>query len=188
MPGLRVPVENYEELIKRYDQSRLFLYSIRVLASSNPSAITQALASGGTRSLPEVVSLTASDSQFESELRAAQVVDLSPQTRSSWWDTTPDVPLRAQRLHRLADLDEIASFWRLPIPVHAGFPGFDLDIGDQREAARPKEAATVLSLGTFTDDPARTGTAAEFNVQGLAKHATVVGVPGSGKTLSLIHI
>jgi len=188
MPGLRAPVENYEELMKRYDQSRLFLYSFRVLASHEPFSITQALASGATRSRPQIISLKSGDNKFTEELNSVGAVTISPITRSDWWDITDPLPYRAQRLQRIVDLDEVASFWRFPIPVRAGYPGFDLDIGDLREARRLDGELSALSLGVFTDDTAKAGVSAEFNIQGLAKHGLVVGVPGSGKTTTMFNL
>lgn len=188
MPGLRSPVENYENLMKRYDQSRLFLYTFRVLASHDPFSITQALVSGATSSKAQVINLRAGEVAFEEELRSARTFDINPKTRSEWWHTTEPLPYRAQRLHRIVDIDEIASFWRFPIPVSSGYPGFDLDIGDQRKRSVGDRPASNLSLGTYTDDTAKAGISAEFDIQGLAKHGLVVGVPGSGKTTTMFNL
>lgn len=122
MPGLRLPVENYENLMKRYDQSRLFLYSFRILASNDPFSITQALASTATRSKPQILRLRAGEPDFEEEYQATTEINVTPKVRASWWNSAEPLPFRAQRLHRLADIDEVASFWRLPIPVRPDSP------------------------------------------------------------------
>lgn len=188
IPGLRTPVENYENLIKRYDQSRLFICAFRVLASEEPFNITQSLISSATRSKAQVITLKVGEAEFDEELHSARIVDITPKTRSNWWHITDPLPYRAQRLHRIADIDEIASFWRFPIPVRSGYPGFELDIGDAGGHYGRRDAASKLSLGTFTDDTAKAGISAEFDLQGLAKHGLVVGVPGSGKTTTMFNL
>ncbi|MCC6606682.1 MAG: ATP-binding protein [Anaerolineae bacterium] len=188
IPSLRSPVENYESLMKRYDQSRLFLYSFRVFASDEPFSITQALISSATRSKAQVKTLKKEQTGFRKELRSANAVDINPDTLPDWWLSTSSLPYRAQRLHRLVDIEEVASFWRFPIPVRAGFPGFDLDTGDERPDTGARRIVSSMKLGVFTDDAAQKGIQADFNIQGLAKHGLIVGVPGSGKTTTMFNL
>jgi len=190
MPGLRSPLENYEELLKRYRQNRLFLYAFRIFASEDPFGIAQALAASATHSQPQVISLNQGYPHFRVEIQAGQAVDIAPEIHPLWWDAPDERPLRAQRLHRLADLDEISGFWRFPIPVRAGFPGFELDTGLERQF-RPRverRPPQRISLGALADDPARARLSATFDREGLAKHGLIVGVPGSGKTTVMFNI
>lgn len=190
MPGLRPPLENYEDLLKRYKQNRLFLYAFRIFASEDPFGLAQALAASATHSKPQVVSLDQGHPHFQAEIQAGQTVDIAPEIHPAWWDESDERPLRAQRLHRLADLDEISGFWRFPMPVRAGFPGFELDTGLERRFERESErrAPQLISLGTLADDPAQARLAATFDREGLTKHGLIVGVPGSGKTTAMFSI
>lgn len=188
MPALRAPVENYENLLKQYDSERLFLYSFRVLTAEPPFALTQALATAAARSQAQILSFDRRHPQLRTIVEAARLLNVAPEIRSSWWEGQDQRPLRAQRLHRLADLNEVASFWRLPIPVQAGFPGFELDIGRKTEVAPQQRRRQQIILGQFADDPAHTDAATAFDREGLAKHALVVGVPGSGKTTTMFSI
>jgi len=190
IPTLRSPLENYEELLKRYGQNRVFLYAFRMYASGNPFSITQAIAANATRSQPQIVSIDQNHPLFQYETKAGQYLDIAPEVRSPWWNKYKELTYRAQRFHRLADIDEISSFWRLPIPIQAGFPGFELDIGTDLTATPHLRHAKVhqINLGSFTDDQAKIQQPATFNREGLAKHGLVVGVPGSGKTTTMFNI
>jgi hypothetical protein len=195
MPGLRTPLENYESWLERYSQNPLYLYSVRVFASKDPSGLSQLLATSATQSTPTVMAFEEGHAYFDQLLEAGETVDIMPEIRSEWWyDVDKDEPLsdqrplRAQRFVRLTDVDEISGFWRLPIPVKLGFPGFGLDVG---RGDRPKqEAEQLLLLGDFTDETPSANGRAMFDREGLTKHSLVVGVPGSGKTtmmFSLLH-
>ncbi|MDM8528300.1 DUF87 domain-containing protein [Anaerolineales bacterium HSG24] len=189
LPNLRHPLENYEDLQKRYKESRLFLYSCRIFASHAPSGLTQALATSATRSNPQIISLKPQHKLLGKQQTAGRTVDIVPEIHADWWDKG-ESPLRSQRLHRLTDVDEIVGFWRLPIPVKTGFPGFELDTGlDVPSDSRKQEAPEVINLGTLTDDAAKSASLpATFNREGLTKHGLVVGVPGSGKTTTMFNI
>lgn len=192
IPGLKAPLENYEDLVKRYSQKHLFMYAFRVFASEDPFSIVQALAASATRSQPEIISLSPSDEQvlFETQVEAGQQVDIAPEIHSPWWREFDTLPYRVQRLHRLADLDEVSSFFRLPIPVQVGFPGFELDVGNtgrqSSESRQPR--VSQVDLGQFSDDTAKTQLSAAFDRGGLVKHGLIVGVPGSGKTTAMFSI
>lgn len=188
MPGLRDPVENFEDLIKRYDRNRIFLYSFRVLASHEPFSVTQALIAGSSRSRANIINHISGQGNFDDELNAVLSVSINPIVRSKWWNEINDIPYRAQRLHRIVDIDEIASFWRLPIPVRAEYPGFDLDIGTIGDSIESESDQYVINLGTIKDDATKKESEATFNGQGLAKHGLVVGVPGSGKTTTVFNL
>lgn len=195
MPGLRTPLRNYENWLERYSQNPLFLHSIRVFASGDPSGLSQALATSATHSTPSVIPLQKGDPQFDALVQAGQTVDIVPEVRSEWWNAVDrskslekQRPLRAQRFARLADVDEIAAFWRLPIPAKAGFPGFGLDV--ERAEQSVERPQPYLLLGDFSESTSAANMRATFDREGLTKHGLVVGVPGSGKTtlmFSLLH-
>ena len=186
-PGLRTPVENYEEWLKRYDQTPLFLYAFRVYGATEPTMLTQSFSTSATRSQAQQLRLRRGQPLFDQLLQAGMTVDIAPEWHSPWWDEPDPRPFRAQRLHRLADLDEIAGFWRLPIPIQAGFPGFDLDIG-RIGTQQTRALGSKINLGHFTDDPAHLLSETRFDTQGLTKHGLVVGVPGSGKTTTMFNL
>ena len=196
-PALRGSLENFEKLIERYSRNRLFLYSFRVFASEPPSIISSALVANASRSKPTSIHLTTADGLFKSVIRNSQSLSINPEIRKNWWDKRPkdgdgDLeprPFKVQRLHRLADIDEAAPFWRIPIPVIAGFPGFDLDIGDSQSTSfqSPKDAR-MINLGNFSDDPSKSQFTATFNRENLTKHGLIVGVPGSGKTTTMFNL
>jgi hypothetical protein len=122
-------------------------------------------------------------------LQAVQVVDVAPEVHNPWWDNRDEPrPLAAQRLHRLADVDEIAGFFRLPIPMTDTFPGFPLDTGLEPPPPPPPPTVRRISLGTLDDDTRREHLSAEFDREALTKHGLIVGVPGSGKTTAVFSI
>lgn len=186
-PGLRTPLENYEEWLKRYDQTPLFLYAFRVYGSTEPTTLTQSFSTSATRSQAQQLRVRRGHPQFDQVIHSGMTVDIAPELHAQWWDEKDRRPYRAQRLHRLADLDEIAGFWRLPIPIQAGFPGFALDIGRANDPP-PQPRGMQVNLGQFTDDPAQAVSETLFNAQGLTKHGLVVGVPGSGKTTAMFNL
>ena len=176
LPYLQTPLENYQELLKSYPQNRLFLTDLRVLASADPASVVQALIATATRSQPQIVTIEAPSQSFKSAICSAQDFTMTPDVHPPLWDGSK-LPWRAQRLHRLADLDEIAGFWRLPIPLTLGFPGFELDpgLGD-------------IQLGVLADDPASEAASASLSREALSKHGLIVGMPGSGKTTTVFNI
>lgn len=177
LPHLQAPLDNYQELLKSYPQNRLFLTTFRVLASADPASITQALMAIATRSPAQIVSLAEESPLFPAAIRAAQEFDLASEVHPLLWGGSGKLPWRAQRLHRLADLDEVTGFWRLPIPLALGFPGFELDTG-----------VGDIRLGTLADDAASEDAPARFEREALAKHGLIVGMPGSGKTTTVFNI
>lgn len=190
MPGLRAPLENYENLIKRYDRNRLFLSAFRVFASDDPSPITQALIVSATRSHPEIVNLNYRHNLFPLAVQICQSIDIAPEIHTPFWDDAPETrPFRAQRLHRLSDIDELASFWRFPIPIQSGFPGFEIDTGFGSTEIKGKRCPPKqIDLGVLADDPAQAQILAVFDREQLTRHGLIVGMPGSGKTTTMFNL
>lgn len=193
MPMLQTPVENYESWLKRYNESPVFLYAIRVFASDLPAGLTQALSVSASRSQAQIIQVSRSHPRFGQEVDAARDVRVLPEVHNPWWDDTtnsvsPLRPWRVQRIHRMADVEEIASFWRFPIPVRPGFPGFELDTGTIIDGPPQSGQKAKIYLGTYTDTAARNDLRAEFDREGLVKHGLIVGVPGSGKTTAVFNM
>ena len=188
MPILKIPVENYDNLIKRYDSSRLFITSVRVFGSESPNTVVEAVISGSTKTKAQVKYFKSNTSGLDSLKNGYENIDYNPKIHTDFWGGNPsELPFRAQRLHRLSDLEEIANFWRIPIPISSGFPGFDLDTGLNNKGQKNNENAGI-ELGIYGDDPAKASISAVFNRQQLAKHGLIVGVPGSGKTTAMFNI
>ena len=189
VPLLKAPLENYENLLKRYEVNPLFVYAFRIFTTNDPFPITQSISSSATRSKPHILSFEENSTLFKKNRDAAERVDIEPDIRSDWWEQKNHQPLRAQRLHRIVDLDELTNFWRLPIPTESGFPGFELDIGTVSTSKGIHEPTNqLISLGAYADDSSKANLKALFNFQGLAKHGLIVGVPGSGKTTTVFNI
>lgn len=187
MPGLKAPVENYENLIKRYDNSRLFLSSIRVFGAGDPTDVVEALISGATKTKPQIMRFLPGSDEISSQKIGYANIDYLPEIHTSFWDQNAERPFRAQRIHRLVDLEESSNFWRIPIPVSSGFPGFELDTGLGADLQGVTSSASI-TLGTYIDDPAKANSTAGFSKHQLTKHGLIVGVPGSGKTTALFNI
>jgi len=188
MPVLKIPAENFENLIKRYDSSRLFISSIKVFSSGDPSEVAGSLISEATKTKAQTRKFDSNCDQLELLKNGYANIDIQPEFHTVFWDhENRERPFRAQRLHRLVDLEEIANFWRIPIPIINGFPGFELDTGLGNKSLR-KYAKENITLGTYCDDPANNDIAAEFPRQQLMKHGLIVGVPGSGKTTAMFNI
>jgi hypothetical protein len=188
MPLLKTPSENYDNLIKRYDTSRLFLSSIKIFGDGNISGVVDALVSGATKTKSQNKNYGHGSRELELLKSAYSTLNFYPEIHTDFWlEKSEDKPFRAQRLHRLADLEEIASFWRIPIPNSNKFPGFELDTGLSGHS-QTGTSVSKIELGTYDDDAAKANLPADFAKQQLAKHGLIVGVPGSGKTTAMFNI
>jgi hypothetical protein len=94
-----------------------------------------------------------------------------------------------RRIHRLASLEEIKNFFKLPIPTGTDCPGFRRDTGLMEHVSQQLEK--TISLGHEVHRGSKTDQEICFDLtRHLAKHALIVGVPGSGKTnlcFSILH-
>lgn len=189
LPELKQPVENSETILKRYDHAQLFLFACRVYATADPALLVDAISANAASSKPQVLTYERGSRRFQASVDAAQVADIAPEVHDPWWDDAekPELrPLAAQRLHRLADVDEISGFFRLPIPSDSSFPGFPLDTGFDGDGGGPADVRWI-SLGALTEDAGPEQPAA-FNREALAKHGLIVGMPGSGKTTAVFNV
>lgn len=186
LPILKPAVDNYENLNKQYEVSRLFLASIRVFADHgalglSDSYLVNSVKNKGTTSL-----FRKGFARFNELAEAYHKCDICIAPTLYWNTHRQEAPLRAQRLSRLVSLEEMTNFFRLPIPMKAGFPGFKIDEG-LKQSAGVKKAGTTMRLGSYLDDPSGSKHAS-LSVEQFAKHGLIVGVPGSGKTTAMFNI
>ena len=189
MPALKPAVDNVERMSKQYETSHVFLSAVHVYAESGAASLAGALMANSVKNQGVVCTYRASDPHFGLLRRSYQNVDVPADVISPYWNrhyNDPEAPYRAQRLQRLVSLEEISSFFRIPIPVQSGFPGFSLDTG-LGEAATASAGIHEMAIGRYLDI---TGASedAMFDIQQFAKHGLIVGVPGSGKTTAMFSI
>lgn len=178
----------YADLLARYGtpQGRPFLYAVRVLAPDAGTATSvanalaaRALAPGGSHQL---VTLTSGHPGWERAMNAVRLAYVTPAVCNEPLWQHPSAPETLRRLHRMADLKEVGGFFRLPIPGRDGCPGVPLDGGLPATAAARKTVPGGLTLGRFLDGGRVSAEEASVPLPDLAKHALIVGTPGSGKT------
>lgn len=188
LPILKTPLDNYEKIDKQYEASRVFLTSVRIYANENADALAYAFLANSVKNDGTVQIFRKGFGKYHYLEECYRSVSVSADIRSPYWNKhVNDAPLRAQRLHRLNSLEEIVNFFRIPIPIRAGFPGFALDTGIQDFSSK-KKARSIIKLGNYLDEGGRDDVPAEFDSQQLAKHGLIVGVPGSGKTTAMFNI
>lgn len=188
LPVLKTPAENCEKMVKQFDTSRVFLASLRVFAENDAATLASAFVANSVRGTGTIRTSNRSDSRFPYVASRYSAVDVSTGPISSFWSgDTSRLPMRAQRLSRMVSVEEIATFFRVPIPVKNNFPGFVLDTG-LGERSGHKAPRSIICLGTYLDVQSSDPVPAEFDSQQLAKHGLIVGVPGSGKTTAMFNI
>ena len=188
LPNLKAPLENCEKISKQYETSRIFLTSISVLAESDSQSLAHALMGSCARNAGNVSVFHKGYGQFGYMMDCYRNVDIPAECRTKYWNQhTNTAPYRAQRLNRLCSLEEITGFFRLPIPIKPGFPGFAFDTGLETFVSRKKERS-IIRLGSYLDESRADKQSAQFDSQQLAKHGLIVGVPGSGKTTAMFNI
>ena len=188
LPILKTPVENCEKMNKQFETSRVFLSSIRVLSMGDSTALANAFLANSVRNEGALKTSEQGQIFFTKESACYSNVDISSGICTPFWNKRPsDLPMRAQRLVHLASVEEISTFFRLPIPVKDNFPGFYLDTG-LGEKVEKRSSRSVIQLGNYLDEQSPKPTPAVFDSQQLAKHGLIVGVPGSGKTTAMFNI
>ena len=188
LPVLKTPVENCEKMNKQFETSRVFLFSIRVFSSDDSTALSDAFLANSVRNEGYLKTAYQGQPLFSREAECYANVDISSEIYTPFWNKSIDsLPMRAQRLVHLASVEEIATFFRLPIPVKDNFPGFTLDTGlGERSGKKPPRS--MIQLGNYLDEYSSKPVPAAFDSQQLAKHGLIVGVPGSGKTTAMFNI
>lgn len=89
-------------------------------------------------------------------------------------------------LRVLVDTAEALSVFRFPIAADGVVPGFP--VFAPRDDVRVVDEVRGRSVVLGFQDPARPDTAVRMPVGDLARHAFVVGTPGSGKTNTALHL
>lgn len=189
LPGLKPAVDNCEKINKQFATSPVFLSSVHVYADAHATMLADALLANSVRNMGRSIPITRAHRVFACLDRAYKHVDVTAEVPSPYWSRhmrDPEAPFRAQRLQRLVSVEEASNFFRLPIPIQPGFPGFAHDTGLGALSAR-REVKTLMKVGRYLDSVG-TSDEAVFDVQQFAKHGLIVGVPGSGKTTAMFSI
>jgi hypothetical protein len=193
-PNADTARKGYADLLSRYGSPhvRCFLYAVRVLSSAPlpADAVGAALAARALSPScrPQFVALDTRHPAFARALNAARLSYVTPAVCNERFWTLPDAPETLRRLHRLAEVREVAAFFRLPIPGRDGCPGLPTDLGlpetpsASRISTRERPASPPLVLGQFAERGTVLAEGATLSPADLTKHGLIVGTPGSGKT------
>ena len=188
LPILKTPLDNCEKMNKQYETSRVFLTSVRVFADDSASAIASSFIVNSSKNKGQVLLFSDGSQGFEYLRNCYHNVDVSAAVHTRYWVKNKNTaPYRAQRLNRLSSLEELSNFFRIPIPIKPGFPGFKYDTGLGVTHSSKKRRGTI-TLGNYQDIVGTKNVKAVFDSQQLAKHGLIVGVPGSGKTTAMFNI
>lgn len=186
IPIFSGPADNYSQLIKRYGSNKIFQTSLTIFTETSPQNMISAFLNGAVKNNASYRCFGRRERGYELHMQCHENVDISYGICSDLWMKN-ELPLRAQRLNRLCDVEEISNFMRIPIPVDNHFPGFLYDAG-MGAVKEKKKAALSLNLGKYLDDASGSEVEVEMDAKQLAKHGLIVGVPGSGKTTAMFNI
>lgn len=178
--------DNAKKMLEKYAGDRMFLSSVRVFSSEEITPVCNALISGTLKNQPQILRCRYGEKAFEKMIRAYQNVDISILNHTRLW-MEEQMPYRAQRLNRLYSAEEISHLFRIPLSIESHFPGFHLDTG-LGTSGNKRKAHLAIEIGNYIDEGISSDNKAEFSAQQLAKHALIVGVPGSGKTTAMFNI
>lgn len=181
-------LENYENIIEKYDSSPHFVANVMVLANGRENAVSILDAAGSESLLKGKYNIATFFSDFNpvsflnndfsgmDNMRERMAVRKGYPGLVICRDDTVNINLNY--LPTLFSLEEVAPFFRLPA------------LYDGEVIQMPKETAPAavdkkgsLFLGKDTN-----GYDVYFPLELLPKHAFVSGVPGSGKTNTMHHI
>jgi len=177
----------YDQILASYSGTdRLFLYAIRIMSADIEPPVDLAVAVASAALAPGagyyLCSMGPSDPVFTRALAAARNCSLSPAVcNKSIWKRN-DAPETLRRLHRMANLHEVASFFRFPIPGRAGCPGVPTDAGAVVSPGVSHAPGVSVFIGTAIDANRIGSEKVVIPLRDLAKSALIVGMPGSGKT------
>lgn len=188
LPMLKTPLDNFEKMNKQYEASRLFLVSLRVYSDSGADLLANALLVNSAKNEGVIQVFRRGYGAFDYLISCYRSGDVSADAHSAYWNRhQSDAPYRAQRLPRLVSVEEASNFFRIPVPIKPGFPGFGFDTGIDSFVSQ-KKARSIIRLGSYLDESGADHSAAQFDSQQFAKHGLIVGVPGSGKTTAMFNI
>lgn len=181
-------LENYEDLVEKFDSSPHFISNIMVFANSKEDS-TSILDAAGAESLIKgkynvstfigkynYLSFLNDDSGNLENIREKMVVK---QTRKGLVVCREDtVSLSLNYLPTMFSLEEISPFFRLPAL-------YDGEVIQLPKETAPSSVTKENSLFLGKD---KNGYDINFPLELLPKHAFISGVPGSGKTNTMHHI
>lgn len=181
-------LDNYEDLIEKYDSSPHFISNVMVFANNREDAASILDAAGSESLLKGKYSISTFVSKFAPESFISKDIEPLDNLRDRvvmrkgrpgliiCREDTANINLNY--LPTLFSLEEIAPFFRFP----ALYDGEIIQL--------PKETApaSVDSKGSLFLGKDRNGYDVNFPLKLLPKHAFISGVPGSGKTNTMHHI
>lgn len=181
-------LDNYENLIEKYDSSPHFISNVMVFANSREDAASILDAAGSESLLKGKYSISTFVSEFAPEsflskntepldnLRDRVVMRKGRPGLIVCREDTANINLNY--LPTLFSLEEIAPFFRFPA------------LYDGEVIQLPKETApaSIDRDGSLFLGKDRNGYDVNFPLKLLPKHAFISGVPGSGKTNTMHHI
>lgn len=181
-------LDNYEDLIEKYDTSPHFAANIMVLANGKENAVSILDAAGSESLLKGKYNIATFSSNFDpvcfldgefsglDNIRERMVARKGRQGLIICRDDTVNINLNY--LPTLFSLEEIAPFFRLPA----------LYDGEIIQMAKETAPIAVDKNGALFLGKDNNGYDVYFPLSLLPKHAFVSGVPGSGKTNTMHHI
>lgn len=181
-------LDNYEDLIEKYDSSPHFIANILVLANGKEDAVSILDAAGSESLLKGKYNIATFSSNFSPvcflndkfdgliNMRENMVVKKGRPGLIVCREDTAAINLNY--LPTLFSLEEIAPFFRLPA----------LYDGETIQMAKETAPAIVNKNGSLFLGKDKNGYDVYFPLALLPKHAFVSGVPGSGKTNTMHHI
>lgn len=191
-PELKTPIDNFEKINKQYQTGRVFLTSIRVWSDKNSEFLASAFTINSVKGTADIHTINALQNAMEFNYMSScyKNVDISAKIPSKYWMSHDinTLPFRAQRLNRLNSIEEISNFFRIPMPIKSSFPGFGYDTGIAHDEIKTGNKETFfITLGSYNENKFDSSFA-KLDIQNLAKHGLIVGVPGSGKTTAMFNI
>jgi hypothetical protein len=175
----------YEEYHKRYLTEDLFEFNIRVFSNQlfeARLALSSLLISATQNARFHLISIPQKSNQmlFQNAARSSERLKLTSDIyEPKYWDEKKKQAPHF-RLHRLVDIEEIKSIFRLPIPSNDYIPGM---LKESENTYPSQKNALVIGY-----EEKRQVNHVCFKPQDLCKHAFIAGVPGSGKTTAVFNI
>ena len=181
-------LENYEDLIEKFDSSPHFIANIMVMTNGREDAVTILDAAGAESLKKGKYQITTISSNFTPDsflskpaqemenMRERMIVRPGKHGLTICRDDAAGINLND--LPTLFSLEEITPFFRLPA----------LYDGETIQLAKETAPASVNRDGSLFLGKDQNGYDVYFPLSLLPKHAFVAGVPGSGKTNTMHHI
>ena len=181
-------LDNYEDLIEKYDSSPHFISNVMVFANNREDAASILDAAGSESLLKGKYSISTFVSKFAPESFISKDIEPLDNLRDRvvmrkgrpgliiCREDTANINLNY--LPTLFSLEEIAPFFRFPA----------LYDGEIIQLTKETAPASVDSKGSLFLGKDRNGYDVNFPLKLLPKHAFISGVPGSGKTNTMHHI